>query len=161
MDPLIRSNPLLAGRIVNSSMAGGIVMFAIVTVVFVHTGVVKTNSESAPSLLLALGAVALFGIIAYPLLRRSMLGKLRARFEERSTSEIDPAELAPTFHTLTLIGAAMAEGFGLFGTVVLLITGQWAALAAPIIALIALAFLYPTERRLARFTTTITNPPWP
>lgn len=69
-----------------------------------------------------------------------------------AAAEYQQARIAANFVTLTLISGSLAEGFGLFGAVIYLITGDSYALVAPAIALFLIARLLPIRDRLARFT---------
>jgi hypothetical protein len=63
--------------------------------------------------------------------------------------------------SLRIIAAAMAEGFGLFGIVIFLVTGTAIALAAPVLALVILTRLVPTRDRISRFLAELSGQPIP
>ena len=65
--------------------------------------------------------------------------------------------MMPTCQTLTLIRSAMAEGLGLFGLVIGLVTDTQAAFAAPVLALIILGAGFPTRDKLTQLTASITG----
>jgi len=148
-------------RLLVAAMGGGMTIFAGIAVLLVKSGTMEGKRELAPVLLAILGLVAVTQIPVYTVIRRGIVSKARQTWD-RDPSMDDPAlELLPSYNMLTIIGGALAEGLGLFGTVVFLLTGSWPALAAPAIALLALAAVFPSPDRLNRFVTAVTGQyPW-
>ena len=148
---------LMVLRLLLAAIGGGMVIFAGIAVLLVKSGSMEGKRELAPILLPILGLIAILELPVYATMRRGIVSKARQAWD-RAPSSGDPAvELLPSYNMLTIIGGALAEGFGLFGTVVLLLTGSWPALAAPAIALLALAAVFPSPDRLNRFVTAVTG----
>lgn len=51
-------------------------------------------------------------------------------------------------HALAIFGAALAEGPGLLGAVTVLLGGSWYLLLAPLLSILTIATLIPTQSRL-------------
>ena len=144
-------------RVLLAAMGGGMVVFAGIAMLVVKSGSTDSRPALAPILLPILGLIAILELPVYATMRRGIVSKARQAWD-REPSSNDPAiELLPSYNTLTIIGGALAEGFGLFGAVVFLLTGSWPALAAPAIALVALAAVFPSRDRLNRFVTAVTG----
>ena len=141
------------------AMMVGILAFAAVAVAvsrqFDH------QADLGPLLLLALAAVGLGELLAYSVLRRATINRLRKLVQADPAGQVQPTTLAPGLVTLRIIAAAMAEGFGLFGMVVFLVTGTAIALAAPVLALVILTRLVPTRDRISRFLAEVSGQPFP
>jgi hypothetical protein len=144
-------------RLLVAAMAGGMLVFAAIAIVAVTAGSVTLNSELTTTLLAVLGLFAVGALVAYAVVRRSIVSKARQIREQQSSKEDPTAALLPTYSVVTIVSGALAEGFGLFGTVVFLLTGSWPALAAPVLALLALAAIFPSRDRLSRFGTAATS----
>ncbi|MFQ5807112.1 MAG: hypothetical protein ACE5I3_11750, partial [Phycisphaerae bacterium] len=99
-------------------------------------------------------------IPAYALLRTAIMGNLRRTWDGRASDEVPKEELAKGFNLLTIIGGALAEGLSLFGLVILLVSGNWLAVAAPVIGLLLLAAQLPTRDRFNRFAGNVTGQHW-
>jgi len=59
--------------------------------------------------------------------------------------------LAQQFMVNSILAAALLEGWGLLGAVILFLNAQWPGLAAPIIAAIGIALLLDVRGRFERF----------
>lgn len=140
---------LRALRIVIVAMMGGILSFSVIAVVISPR--MTKRPELAGLLLLILGALVVVEMLVYFVIRRGTMAKLRQSLREAPLDADSEGRMLPAMATLTLIGAAMAEGIGLFGVVAFLITGQTAALAAPAIALLVLVLRIPTQEKLSAF----------
>jgi hypothetical protein len=144
-------------RLLLAAMGGGMVVFAGIAVLVVKSGSMDSRPALAPILLPILGLVAILELPVYATMRRGIVSKARQAWDRTPSSDDPAVELLPSYNMLTIIGGALAEGFGLFGTVVFLLTGSWPALAAPAIALVALAAVFPSQDRLNRFVTAVTG----
>ena len=74
--------------------------------------------------------------------------RLRSALEKRYSEARDEAErgLVPReLFSLAVIGGAMAEGIGFFGTVIYLLGGSWVTLLAPAVSVLLIAFQIPTK----------------
>ena len=95
---------------------------------------------------MALGATAAGQSPGYTLGRGRFLKQLGEAIEaarEGLAAGILPRELA----ALTIVGAALAEGIGLFGGIVYFLTGSPVALAAPVVAVLLIIAQLPTRTR--------------
>ena len=79
-------------------------------------------------------------------LRAKLLGQVRARLQAQE-GEGKADLLPPELFALTMIGAALAEGVGLFGTVVFFLTRQHVVLVLPGLAILAILLLMPSKER--------------
>ena len=151
------SQALLVLRLLVAAITGSLVIFAGIAVLLVRSSTIEGQPQLTVTLLPILGLVAILELPVYVTIRRGIVSKARQAWD-RDPARNDPtAELVPSYSMLTIIGAALAEGFGLFGTVVFLLTGSWPALGAPAIALVVLAAAFPSRDRLNRFVTTVTQ----
>ncbi|MBN1491539.1 MAG: hypothetical protein JXA69_16625 [Phycisphaerae bacterium] len=144
--------------IVVVAMVIGLVAF---TAVSLAMGGVRKDPETARVLLLAGVALGVGQIVMYVAVRATTLAKLRRKYAERGSDEDLETFLMPGMMQLTIIGAAMAEGWGLFGVVIHLVTGEKLALAVPAIALVLLVLRIPTRDRQAQFISNVIGRPWP
>lgn len=146
-DPIYQS--LRSLQMIILAMMVGILAFATVAVAvsrqFGH------QADLAPRLLLILAAVGLGELLAYRALRRAAIDRLRRLLQQDPAGQVQSATLATGLMNLRIIAAGMAEGFGLFGIVVFLVTGTAVALAAPVLALVILTRLVPTRDGISRF----------
>jgi len=147
-------------RLIIPAMAMGVIVFAAIVVFLITSGGMNTDPEPANLLLLVLAALAVMELAAYVVIRKVMMGNLRRRWVGRPVEDVPPEELARGFQTLTLVGAALAEGFSLFGLVILLVTGNWLAIAASAIGLLLIALHFPTRDKLSRFAGNVTGQHW-
>ncbi|MCP4591566.1 MAG: hypothetical protein GY842_12570, partial [bacterium] len=89
-----------------------------------------------------IGILCLFAIpevVACMIIRRGIIVQAQRRHEGEAASADLALGLVPTLTTLTIIGAAMAEGFGIFGITVYALTDNAPVLIAPGVAILALA----------------------
>ena len=147
-------------RLIIPAMAMGVIIFAAIVIFLIAGGRVNTDREPANLLLLVLAALAVMELAAYVVVRKVIAGNLRRQWLGHAVEDVPPEELAKWFQTLTLVGAALAEGLSLFGLVILLITGNWLAIVAPAIGLLLIARHFPTRDKFNRFAGSITGQHW-
>jgi len=82
---------------------------------------------------------------------------LRREFEQNPGGEDATARVLAALRTLWLIGAAMAEGFGMFGAVVLLLSGNKVLLIAPLISVVLLLMVLPSRQKFDALTARLTG----
>jgi len=145
---------LLQLKIIVGALAAGVVAFAVIAI-FLAGGEGLAQADTDPGFThMLLMVLTLFGlglVVAYPLIRRSLVGKLRSAWRGGAGAPTEDQHLIEHFQTLTIIGAAMAEGFALFAGVIYLVTAHPAALAGIVIGLLALSRFFPTEASFAKF----------
>ncbi len=144
-------------RIVIAAMMMGIIAFGVVVAILVGADIVERHAEIGNVLLTALAAVGATELPAYFVVRMAILGNLRPACRDGRPEDTSSVSLTGGFNTLTLIGAAMAEAFSLFGLVVVLVSGPWLALAAPIVGLILPTRQFPTRDKSNQFVAGVTG----
>lgn len=118
----------------------------------------KTPDETLTrTLLLALVGIGVAEIPVFWTLRKIMIAKFRRTFTEVEITEENLNELIPPLATLTILGCAMAESFGMFAAVILLLTGAQPAAIGVAVSLAALIKQFPSRGRLIRFAAQIEN----
>ena len=98
-------------------------------------------------LLVTLGVLAVAELPVYFLLRKQFLARaqaMKAEGLELLLQDLTP----PALFSLTIIGAAMAEGLGLLGVLAVLLGAPLYALAAPVLAVLLILAQFPTRERL-------------
>ncbi len=123
-------------------------MLGLAAVVLMLGGQLELQPKLEPILLTVLGIFGMSEAGAWQMVRAAMLRNARAAWEA-AEPEQRPVVLGPHLLRMGLIPAAMAEAFGLFGCVVVLITGNPTAWVAPGLAIVALLMLLPTNDRIA------------
>lgn len=146
------------GRIIVIAMMGGLIAFGVVVAVLTRMNVIASGDIDANLMLGVLGVLALSEIVAYTILRKTMLTQAKSKLQGRSAADPPLDETAQILNVLTIIGAAMCEGIGLFGLVIVLITGNYAAAAFPLVALVLLALQIPSEHRLRSLANHLVEP---
>jgi hypothetical protein len=144
----LRLLPILIGALVM-----GVLAFTGVATFFAITRGGLSKHISPEFILLAtLGALGVFEFIMFHAVLRPAFAK-KARDTAAATDNPDARDhaLAQQFVAKTIIAAALLEGWGLFGAVIVLLHAQWPAIAAPIIAVIGLALMLNVRDRFARF----------
>jgi hypothetical protein len=148
---------LQISRLVIAAMAMGIIGFAAVVVLLAAGGRMNADPQLADILLIVLAILAVAQVPVYVFVRRAILANLRRTCDSRTSGEAAAQELTKGFNALTITGGAMAEGLSLFGLVILLLSGNWLALAGPLVGLLLLAVQFPTRDKLRRFVESATG----
>ena len=136
------------------AIAGGLVAFIAVAVGLVTRGTLSFDPAVGRLLLVALGLLSVGELLAWMVLRRVLMTQLHSRFKA-ATQDHRQEILVKALPTRWIVPAAMAEGFGLFGVVVLMVGGRWLALVAPAVALCVLGALWPSRERVGAFVDSI------
>lgn len=147
-------------RLVVAAMATGVLAFGAMVVFMITGGVITTNPALANILLLTLAGLAFVEVVAYTMVRAICLDRARRAWNGAVADESSVDGVLSCFSTLTLIGAAMAEGFGLFGIVIFLLAGAWVAIAASALALLVIAIQFPSRARFTSFARNVTGRHW-
>ena len=135
-------------------MVVGMTAFAVVAVALDEQ--IPDRADLAPLLLLVLALVAVGDLVAYAIIRQSMMTRLRGLLGGGS----ELSELTPGLTVLWIVPAAMAEGAGLLAIVIFLLTGYAIVLAAAAVAVLILLSLFPTRDRVAQFLGHLQNRPF-
>ena len=133
-----------SAQIILGAMVVGMLTFAGVAI-FVRPQMEPADPGLARMLLITLLALAVGEVAAYMVLRMSVIRRLRASLAGQAAGPDLDRTVAEQVLSLTIIGAAMLEGCGLFGIVIYLVTGATVALLAPALAIGGMALLLPTR----------------
>jgi len=137
---------LMALRVIVGAMAFGIVVFSVVTVFAGATISQATDASLARILYVVLGVVAVCEVPAFFIIRQVVLGRA-IEASRRGEGAQDPVkEALQPYATITVIGAAMVEGLGLFGAAICLVTGDRVALVVSGICMIMLLLVFFPRR---------------
>ena len=143
-------------KIIIAAMAGGLFAFTAMAVALVASGSTEAREELSVILLIALGSLALCEAIGYVVLRQGIIGKTRSFLRTHPDYDNPAVAIGNAFATLTIVAGAMLEGLGLFGAVIVLVTGEQLALIASALAiLLLLAFVLPNEEKARSFAAKI------
>lgn len=147
------SGTLGTGRVIVSALILGLVAATGVMYVLVASGHAPPSS-SADVLLMALAVIWPTTLAASLVISRAWLRQARAEWQQ---SGGDQDSLMPRFLMLTILRSALLEGSGLFGAVVYMMTGQGAALLAPVLSAgLMLTMVFPTRERFEGFVRDVT-----
>ena len=151
---------LLTLQMIVGALAMGVALFAAVALVIDVAGP-EADPELANVLLAVLAFMAVGLIPVYFLVRRSFLSAARGQLAQREDRGRPGrgAELTipEPIRILTIIGAALAESVGIFGTVIYMVTKAQLALIAPAVALVAILACMPTRGRLEALLESLTK----
>lgn len=132
-------------RILITVFAFGLVATAVVFFFLGDRAKIEADELLTTTFRGVLFAMGLLSLPAYFVVRSGVLRNVRrAALEDRPTQD-RVRIIFGHLRGLRILGAAFAEGFGLFGNVIYLITGDALALIAPAIALVVLFRLMPSE----------------
>ena len=148
-------------RIVVGALIFGVISFAGVAFFLAGDhglGNQRANADLPRMLLLVLGVLGLGLVAGYPIVRKTIVGALRSRWRGGGEPVTDDPQLLQSFQTLTIVGAAMAEGFALFSGVIYLLSAHPVALAGIALGLLSLSRFFPTAASYAKFCGEITTP---
>lgn len=136
-------------------------MMSTLTFTAVAAGLVISGSAPAPAntLLFAVLVPAMGVMILPAALLFGSLFAVAARQQWPKNREHGRAGdwLMNQFATLTIVRIAMIEGFGMLGAVALLLTSNWAFIAAPLLAVLIIALLMPSEAKIRVFIARVTG----
>ena len=128
--------PLFRAQIILSALIVGVIALT-VAAIFAHPKIGSTDAELGQKLLLILAGLPVLALPAYALMRRRAT-RLLARRHHDARAEARNHQIPPELLGAVIVGASLAEGLGLFGATIFLITGQWLALVAPALAIIVI-----------------------
>ena len=147
MAPRSTATPLRITSIILVALVVGIVTFAGV-VLFLR---ISSDRELDPAvgqlLLITLGVLAFAELPVYVLVRKQLLARARSMKTEALGLLLQGLTPQPLF-SLTIVGAAMAEGLGLLGVLAVLLGAPLYALVAPALAVALILAQIPTRGRL-------------
>lgn len=141
-------------RIVLFALLAGLIAFGGFAIATAPTPGADANQDRI--LMFAVLAVAAAEIPAYVLLRSILIGGVSRKTLDEPDGDHQP-HARHVYLMLTLIGAALAEGVGLFAIIVFMITGHVEILAVALLSLILIAIQIPSEHRAERFVEHVTG----
>ena len=145
-------------RIIIAAMSFGLLAFTVVVTVSVVTGAMEINDAPASIYLTILGMMAAGELVAYFVMRQATLKSTREKVESQTQEDQRELALVGGYAVLTIIGGAMVEGLGLFGAVIVLLTGRVEIAFAPGLAIVLLMILvFPTKAKAAGFVAAVTG----
>lgn len=148
----LRVVPLLV-----ASLMTGLTIFTCIAVAMGPVSPVTPTGSPSPTaqpplpenvLYAALGALGAGCLVAYFVFGAWCTTKAKAAWQARTSDDDGNDAIARLLMTTTILRAALVEGPGLFGAVLILLTGSLATIAAPVVALVLLAMLLPARSRL-------------
>jgi len=143
-----RAQPIFVAQIILSLLIVGVITLT-VAAVFAHPKMGTTDAKLGELLLMILAGVPVLTLPVYVLLRRRATRLLGLR-QHNARAEVRNDQIPPELLVVVIVGAAQAEGLGLFGAVIFLITGQWLALAAPALAIVLIGIQIPGKESIER-----------
>ena len=146
---------VLVQQVIVAMMMTGVVAFGAIVLLILPGR--TTSPEMANLLLPVLGVLAVGELVAYGVIRGVVLGNVRRQIEQGPSAPGNEGKALVAGQTLTLIRSAMAESVGLFGVVIVLISGNRLALVGPALALVIMALGFPTRNKLADLVSNLTG----
>ncbi|UCD28510.1 MAG: hypothetical protein JSV03_15750 [Planctomycetota bacterium] len=146
---------LAALRLIVLGMIGGVVIFVVIVLAVGNRfeGQPELSSIMLPILVLA-AAVAIFVPIV---IRRNLIGQARRVIDDVSEDENSTERIIGFVNAYIIISAAVAEGYGLFATVVYLLTKSVPALLMAVIALALLMKRFPNRSLVDKFVAEVSS----
>jgi hypothetical protein len=141
------ATPLRTTSVILVALVAGILTFAGVVIFLRLSGERELDPAVGRMLLAAFGLIAISEIPVYLLLRKQFLARARQAKDE-ALELLRRGLVPPPLFSLTIVGAAMAEGLGLLGVVAVLLGAPLYALAAPALAVALILAQIPTRERL-------------
>jgi F0F1-type ATP synthase membrane subunit c/vacuolar-type H+-ATPase subunit K len=149
--------PLRTGQILIAALLLGMLSFSGIAAAMAGKAGSHPDPKLATTLFIVLGLLAVTELTVFlALVRPTFIRQVRADSQSRDEASRD-SFLQQRFLTLTILSGALAEGLGLFGAVIVLLTGKYEALAAPALAAVALLLVLPTPARFDRFKQSVSD----
>ena len=147
--------PLPTLQIVCGALLAGLALFIGVAHAVPHFAIDLSMAGQAPVLRIVWLGMALGNLLSFALVRRGQLRCARARVEATDVFEQKVERVRASYAQTTLVGCALAEGTGLLGVVVALLSHQPTDFWLAGVPLLAFAVLFPTQARLERYADAI------
>lgn len=141
------STSLRSARIIPLAMGLGVLAITGGAVAVRLGGGIQGDPAVARTLTMVVVLLALGTLPVYLVLRRTFLARVREQRAE-ALELLARDQAPPALLSLTILGAALAEGTGIFGAVTVLLGGPWFVLAAPGLALALIVAQIPSRERL-------------
>jgi len=135
-------------RIIVFALAGGVALFTIVGAVVAPIGDAAMQARGPMFVGIAF-LLAATHVVGYFVVGRVMASRIAELPRGRDPESL--AEWFPVFQARTILGCALAEGAALVAIVFHLLTGAYALLAIPVLAIVAIALQIPSRHRFDAF----------
>jgi hypothetical protein len=106
---------------------------------------------------IALVVLGLTQVAVWPLLRRRAIDASRRQWQTDGTDAQRADRVTAAFLQFCFVTAVLAEAWGVFGSVVVVVAGRLEFLAAPLLAAVLLSLQWPTQGRMERFIREVTR----
>lgn len=137
---------LRSAQIIPLAMALGVLAVTGAAIAVRLSGSLVGNPQVTGVLTMVVAGLAATLLPVYFVVRRMLLA--RAQMQRAQARELlAQGQAPPALLSLVIVGAALAEGVGLFGAVTVLLGGPWFVLAAPGLALALILAQVPTRAR--------------
>ncbi len=138
-------------QIMVTALLFGAGAFLVIVAFLVITGEPRGDSGGlAPILLGAWAAVALGGLVAWPLIRNQQTALAAAALGDAGGQD-DRVAACQRYSTSTIVGAALAEGTTLLAAAGGFATGHPALLGAGLLGIAAIILIFPSQQKFERF----------
>lgn len=138
-------------RVIAAGLVLGQLTLAGVAAWVVLARLIPPQPSAAWPLGIALVVLGLTQVAVWPLLRRGAIDASRRQWETDGTDAQRADRLTAEFLRFRFVTAVLAEAWGVFGSVVAVVTGRLEFLAAPLLAAMLLSLQWPTQGRMERF----------
>jgi hypothetical protein len=152
IEPALRVQQILVG-----SLLMGLLMFSGVVIYLRSTGSTSTppSASSEQLLLIVMGVLTLVTLVAGFVIKRLHTGQMRKLADDGV--EFDDRTLMGRYSTLNVLRAALAEGPGLFGAVVVMISGNLLGFIGTAVGAAVLLLVLPTRGKFDAFVRDATG----
>ncbi len=142
-------------------VAGGLLMgqvsFMLIASVMKMGGMMQPLPGLGLFLLMAVGATMVGGSVAAMVMRAAITRAARRDWQNRIDDDHGLERIFGRYWILTITTAALVEGTGLFGSLTVLIAGEWLALLAPVLTIALAIGSFPNSYRWAEFHDAVTR----
>lgn len=133
-------------RIICLALIGGLVMLTGMSVFLRVQGMMTPVPAAEQALPLAVAVAFAASVGLHFLLRPKLIGEA-AKAKAESLQMLSQEKVPQALGAATIVGAAIFEGPGLLGAITVLLGGPWYCIAAPLLAIAAIAWMIPSRER--------------
>jgi len=156
---MVPAEDLRGLQILVGAFTAGVVLFAIVALFVPMFAELKEleGPMTEVALFIALAGLGVMSALMWPFIRSAQSKTARAAIARAADASALRRAIGEGLRIRVMVGAALVEGFGLFGTVVYLLTRQPLALVAPALSAVFLLATFPSRERLERIARELTS----
>jgi hypothetical protein len=133
-------------RIICFALIGGLLLITIMAVVLRTQGLAASVPAAGLALPLAVAVAFATSVGVHFALRPKLIGEA-AKAKAESLQMLREEKVPQTLGAATIVGAALFEGPGLLGAITVLLGGPWYCIAAPVLGIMAIAWMVPSRER--------------